>query len=115
MGVWEGAVGRHRGADGFTGRPAAAADADVCRRGLPGNIERRANSKTEAAEPDPPGNAIYDNAGGVRGAAGALQRAGRHSRGVADCEPAGGATGGEYWSFRQLPCDSDSGETANDL
>ena len=57
---------------------------------------------------------VHDDAGGVRGAAAALQRPGRHRRGFADREPQPCGAGRPDRVFRQQPTRKWKGEDQPD-
>src|SRR5262249_49950695 len=105
----EAAVGRSPGAARGARRQAAATGADLRGGGLLCEADCRTDSGIEAAGSGEPGDALYDTAGGVRGAAVSLQRTGRHSGGDADSQPAGGAVGGTDRVLRQHAGHEDEG------
>src|ERR1051326_8659081 len=114
VGVLEGAVGRDTGGDGIAAGPAAAGAADVCGGGLLCEFVSGAGGGVEAVEPGEPGDVVHDAADGVRGIAVAIQRAGGHSGGIADRQPAGGAAGGVDRVLREHAGDADAGEAGDE-
>src|SRR5262249_32665043 len=97
----EEAAGRNPGAAGVAGGQTAAAGADLRGGGLPCEAERRAGGGIEAIEPEQSGDPVYDAAGWLRSIDVPLQRTGRHSGGISDSQPAGGAVGGADGVLRQ--------------
>src|SRR5215468_819106 len=97
----EEAAGRNPGAAGVAGGQTAAAGADLRGGGLPCEAERRAGGGIEAIEPEQSGDPVYDAAGWLRSIDVPLQRTGRHSGGISDSQPAGGAVGGADRVLRQ--------------
>src|ERR1051325_861229 len=64
----------------------------------------------EAGDERESGDVVHDAAGGIRGVVGAVQRAGGHCSGDADCESAGDAVGGADRVLREHA--GDAGEIA---
>src|ERR1051326_3058692 len=115
VGVLEGAVGRDTGGDGIAAGPAAASTADVCRSSVPVRIAGGAGGRVEAVEPGEPGDVVHDAADGVRGIAVAVQRAGGHSGGIADRQPADPPGNKPHRVLREHAGDADAGEARDEL
>src|SRR5262245_10581497 len=65
-------------------RSATPVDQDLSRRQSGSESLGGTDRSTESAQPEPGGDAVYDAAGGLRGVAGALQRAGGFAGRISD-------------------------------